>query len=243
MAILPVIQKPLLTQVGKYAVGATAFLLGMRSDELTQKAKAFFGGNESINGATTTTTPQPMLRRNNNGKLARNQRAVGVVASAFGKFAAKYTAWLAVMIGAGVTTSAAEQYFINHYQQKQIESLKRRSVDCTTNSFGCLNNRCWRNCGPRLTSSDWCITTNGDYKNNTKFDLKKNATITRKEWEAAACDHDDECTPCLQCQKSCVGDETFSPSMFSSIPLNVTEDTNKKLSTNTNVYASLREFP
>lgn len=80
MAILPAIQKPFFAQVGKYAVGATAFLLGMRSDDLAHKAKEFFTGDESINNvATTTTTRQPMLRRNNNGKLARNQRSVGVI--------------------------------------------------------------------------------------------------------------------------------------------------------------------
>lgn len=70
-----------------------------------------------------------MLCRNNNGKIAQNQRSAGAVAGIVGKFAAKYTAWIAVMFAAGVTTSAAEQYFVNHYQHKQIESLKRRTID------------------------------------------------------------------------------------------------------------------
>lgn len=40
------------------------------------------------------------------------------------------------------------------YQQKITEILK-----CSTNNFGCLNNRCWINCGPRVNKVDWCFTT------------------------------------------------------------------------------------
>lgn len=231
-AILPVIQKPILNQVRKYAVGAAGFVIGTRYNDLIQKAKEVFSDKSN----TTTTTPRPMLRRNN--QVARNRRAIGAVV---GRFVAKYTAWLAVMVAAGVTSSAAEQYFIYHFNEKAMESMKRRTIDCTSNNFGCLNNLCWTNCGPRLTSNDWCIASNGVYTNVTTFDVQTNHTTTRKKMHPAVCEHDDDCEACFRCQKSCIGDESFSPLSFSNEIL--IDPNEKRLNTNTNVYASMREFP
>lgn len=77
------------------------------------------------------------MRVTNGSKVERSRRSFAAV----GKFAAKYAAWLAVMVSAGVSSTAAEQYFSNHFEEKRIEKLRRHTFDCNTNEFGCLNNR------------------------------------------------------------------------------------------------------
>lgn len=83
-------------------------------------------------------------------------------------------------------------------ERQNSERLNRRTLDCSTNNKGCVQNICWTNCGPRITSSNWCFTT-------TKEPVA-NLTI-----EYAKCIFDDDCNSCLPCGSACFSNEgTFS---------------------------------
>lgn len=63
------------------------------------------------------------------------------------------------------------------YRQKMTEILV-----CSSNNFGCLDYRCWANCGPRLEKHDWCFTTKAGHK---------------------SCERDEDCDPCWTCVSKC----------------------------------------
>lgn len=249
---------PVLTQVGKYAAGAVGFVVGRHYGDIVKKARELLGSAPAVKTTTTTTTARPMIPRNNsniNKQLLRIEQEMSVTNkshvgrsrrsfAAVGKFAAKYAAWLAVMVSAGVTSSAAEQFFANHFEEKRIEKLRRLTFDCNTNEFGCLNGRCWTQCGPRSNTIDWCITSYGHkYENVTKFDFIMNATVIRKQYLPAVCEVNEDCGPCLRCTKGCHGDETFSPLQFSNEIKDEPDFKKKMMNVDKNIHLSMRDFP
>lgn len=72
----------------------------------------------------------------------------------------------------------------------KISYIKQR-MDCSKNNYGCMQNICWTNCGPRNTSADWCFTTNQQSSNS------ENVTF-------AHCVKYTDCNPCWQCGASCI---------------------------------------
>lgn len=78
--------------------------------------------------------------------------------------------------------------------------LKRSKIDCMHNNFGCANNICWTNCGPRLHSDDYCFTTapNDTSTRNHQVQLNENRTML-----LAICINDNDCNSCWPCANSC----------------------------------------
>lgn len=81
---------------------------------------------------------------------------------------------------------AASSYTAHILEEKDIEKLRRKSIDCNSNNYGCLSNMCWSNCGPRINSADWCFSTK---------EANTSKTVT--------CQHDSECKPCWKCASDC----------------------------------------
>lgn len=82
----------------------------------------------------------------------------------------------------------------------KLQPLRR---NCTKNSAGCKDDKCWTNCGPRLSSDDWCFTT-------------KNQTTKRDSIEYVTCKNDTDCDKCWPCANSCVTDDDELKAFISS---------------------------
>lgn len=104
------------------------------------------------------------------------------------------------VIVAGTATSFIDSAIKEKYAKDAEERLIRRSIDCSQNNFGCIENLCWTNCGPRLSSADWCITTDGTKGINNTVQVAK-------------CEKDGDCNKCWPCATSCKmeGMTTFVP--------------------------------
>lgn len=72
----------------------------------------------------------------------------------------------------------------------------RAKIDCAQNQYGCLQNMCVSQCGPRLDKADWCY-------------VGKNATAVsggdkkKKRMEIAECEIATDCDPCWPCARTC----------------------------------------
>lgn len=60
-----------------------------------------------------------------------------------------------------------------------------------SNNVGCIQNLCWKRCGPYLQSADWCFTTKDKIENNTKIIQK------------VPCKRDSDCNKFWACATSC----------------------------------------
>lgn len=70
----------------------------------------------------------------------------------------KVVAWSVGMGAVGVASSYADTKIKEASQIRIEENRFRLKIDCKKNIFGCIENICWTNCGPRLESADWCFT-------------------------------------------------------------------------------------
>lgn len=77
------------------------------------------------------------------------------------------------------------------YERDNEVKLVYRGMDCKLRHFGCKENSCWANCGPRISSDDWCFVT-------------KNDTVGADDIKQVACKRDSDCSPCLPCAGSCM---------------------------------------
>lgn len=146
-----------------------------------------------------------------------------------GKIAAK-------MFGNAVTYTAVA-VGVNELQ-KQIDKkdaspkVVREPIDCKLNNFGCLNGKCWANCGPRLSTSDYCLTTKGLLNETAQMNIQHlNYTIHNPKYGIvvpsqyddnlnhfipyAKCVTKMDCNSCYECAGSCIKDQsseaTFDP--------------------------------
>lgn len=115
----------------------------------------------------------------------------GVGTGSLGAKLVKITAWSIGMTLSGVAIAATDNAIKDAYYTKNQNKLARKAIECQNNNFGCLENVCWTNCGPRLYSADWCLTTK-----TGKTDENNNA-------ELASCTKDSECDPCYPCGSVC----------------------------------------
>lgn len=132
-------------------------------------------------------------RTNSSGKNymeVRKRRAVPFARIA--STAGKYAGWAIAMAAAGIVTTSAD-HMIREYIIKTNAGKKvaRKRIDCTTNNFGCVQNICWTNCGPRVDYTDWCFTTRN---------------LTENVYDLAKCETDLDCNPCMSCAGSCMFD-------------------------------------
>ena len=54
------------------------------------------------------------------------------------------------MAVAGTLSAVAGAYASEKFAEKRLTEVKRAQIDCTTNNVGCIENRCYTNCGPRM---------------------------------------------------------------------------------------------
>lgn len=83
------------------------------------------------------------------------------------------------------------------YRNMTSPSLNRSRIDCRQNNFGCSDNICWTNCGPRLQSDDFCFTSSPTGKSSHSI-IVANVTLN-----LAMCIKDSDCDPCWSCASSC----------------------------------------
>lgn len=98
--------------------------------------------------------------------------------------------WGAVMVGGAAVSSVIDIEIRDKAERRRWEDFNRRTINCKQSNYGCIENHCWANCGPRLQSLDWCLTTN-----ETKID-SKNVSIS-------GCMFDHDCDPCWKCASTC----------------------------------------
>lgn len=155
----------------------------------------------------------------------RNKRAVGLI---FGVIA-RYLLLGSVMAGAAVGASVVDRAISENSIITDHSRVARPSIDCAKSNFGCANNICWSNCGPRLMSGDWCLTT---HKNATltytgpSIALQYNLTnipqpmnhmnphlvnssrhlLKKRKITYAECETTADCNPCWKCAGTCIID-------------------------------------
>lgn len=127
--------------------------------------------------------------RNSTVLIRKRRNPIPLIGRAVG-FATKYSGIITALTAAGAASTVADVYIRDHMDKKAAERLSRKVIDCDLNNVGCIDNMCWTNCGPRLTSADWCLTT-------------KNATAGT-DWLVAKCVHDEDCNPCWKCATTCI---------------------------------------
>lgn len=129
--------------------------------------------------------------------------------------ALRYSALGAVMAGAGIATTAVDAKIRDNYLAKHMERLSRRTIDCSLNNFGCIDEVCWSNCGPRINSADWCLTRSNVTavtaapKPTAVNDVKKDAKAAASKPtppKSTKCSVDSDCNPCWSCIGSCIMD-------------------------------------
>lgn len=131
--------------------------------------------------------PTFTLENVKNKTIIRKTRAVPIipVLSKIGKM----VGWGITMIGAGVTTSYANIKKREAQAAKAEERLARKTINCEKNNVGCIQGVCWSNCGPRLSSVDWCFVTKDDKV---------------KPIEMVKCENDSDCKTCWPCATACI---------------------------------------
>lgn len=158
--------------------------------------KISFGAGELLSHTNATLTESvyedlkskknTSIMKNGHGlKLNRSRRLLPIFVTV-----GKMVGMAGTIILAGTATSFIDSAIKEKYALEQEERLIRKSIDCRYNNYGCLNNFCWANCGPRLTSADWCVTTNGK--------IEANNTV-----QVARCMKDADCNNCWPCATSC----------------------------------------
>ncbi|XP_031629202.1 putative GPI-anchored protein pfl2 [Contarinia nasturtii] len=131
--------------------------------------------------------PSPLKSTNDNNIQVRKSRDIPIPWGTFGRI----SGYAVGMTAAGVVTSVADAAI--HNAMTDNEKLVRRKPDCRESNYGCAQNLCWTNCGPRLDFGDWCYT-----KNN----ITKSLAVKFVE-----CKDDDDCDPCWKCAGSCTFDD------------------------------------
>lgn len=140
----------------------------------------------------------------------REKRFAGAaVGHALKKVALRAGADFIVWTGILTSVNAIDAEYKNNLKNKNIEKRLRARSDCKTFNFGCIENLCWTNCGPRLNSDDWCITTPPEDRASVEVEesvmSNNNKTIRKsKKTTFASCFNDADCDPCWKCGGTCV---------------------------------------
>lgn len=120
-------------------------------------------------------------------KIGKRTRKYGKKPVRFMKKAAVFTGiWT---IGGVASTYASLKIRRMEADQEKQENLLKR--DCQKDRYGCVNEFCWTNCGPRLNAQDFCLTT---------YNVPKNKS---EDAQPIKCKNDHDCSNCLPCGSSC----------------------------------------
>ena len=105
--------------------------------------------------------------------LKRSKRVAPLVVAG-----GKIVGWTIGMALAGTVAAVGGAYASEKFAEKRLTEVKRAQIDCTSNNAGCIENRCYTNCGPRMLSSDWCF-------------------------KLVECNISSDCDPCWPCASTC----------------------------------------
>lgn len=98
--------------------------------------------------------------------------------------------WGGVIVGSSAASSYLDTQIKERADRKRAEYFGKQAINCKLYNFGCIQNLCWANCGPRLRSSDWCLTTNSTNLSTDNISIHK-------------CKLDTDCDPCWKCASTC----------------------------------------
>lgn len=160
--------------------------MDMISSKPVNEIKEVNNGNNSIINST-----------DKNDTKVRNVRALpAFLGAGFLPGVGKAVGYGLSMAAAGMTISGFNHFMDDYYLEKRAkQKITRRRIDCAENNFGCAQNLCWTNCGPRIDYADWCFTT---------------TNITSKVIQFIKCETDADCSPCLPCAGVCMFDVDIS---------------------------------
>lgn len=148
--------------------------------------------NSSIKEIIQKNSMDVMQKKNDTKIKIRSKR--GIHLAAIAPTAGKIIGWGVGMTAVGLATSYAD----TKIKEAMLSKSSRITINCSRNNFGCIENVCWSNCGPRLTSADWCFTSN--------------VSDTSPYKKIAACKKDSDCNPCWPCLSSCIAEGDDFPS-------------------------------
>lgn len=146
-------------------------------------------------------------------RAKRDPVTMSMVGLSIGKWVAGVVGLAIAMTGAGVSAVVVDHHLREESEIareiRQEKKIKRRKLGCKENNFGCIENVCWSNCGPRIKSGDWCLTTKDEtaYGNSTLTSNTTQPTITYKNngtAPTATCVQDSDCDPCWRCAGGCL---------------------------------------
>lgn len=71
--------------------------------------------------------------------------------------------WTAAMTASAVAAQAIGTVIIDNYRQKETNEALTKLEDrlrkaCEIFNVGCIDGKCWSNCGPRYFAADYCFT-------------------------------------------------------------------------------------
>lgn len=113
---------------------------------------------DNMIATSTTTTIKPeliKLKPNFTDILSRKSRQI----PPFLRKSVKVGGWAASWVAISTASSLVDSY-IKEKSAERVLSIGRARFDCKKHNYGCIQNLCWSNCGPRIASSDWCVTSN-----------------------------------------------------------------------------------
>lgn len=147
------------------------------------------------NGETGEISTRKLIRAKRNGFLngAKNvvksealRRILKSILKEVIKLVKSGIKWTGIITASNVASNAIDRKLTGATAKSD-----RTYDNCNTNGFGCLKGLCWRHCGPRLRSADWC------YAN-------KNGST---EVNFLRCNDDTDCSPCNPCSGQCLTDD------------------------------------
>lgn len=123
------------------------------------------------------------------------------------RFIVEITIFAVITIGSALIAAIASAYVSDHLATKREEYLRnlpppdyeRSTENCKKTEAGCLENLCWKLCGPRVSHRDFCFTAAPDGTRASTHSVGiKNQTIPLTE-----CNNDADCDSCWACASTC----------------------------------------
>lgn len=132
----------------------------------------------------------------------------------------KLLATSAVIVGSTIAVNKIQK-LMDEAEREEWKPLKRETLDCKLNNYGCVYRLCWVNCGPRLKSGDYCYATSGKINDNIILNTTQlNTTVYNNHSGSfhhnpqnssisyfipfAKCSTDYDCDPCNECASTCI---------------------------------------
>lgn len=150
-----------------------------KTEYVIQNSLIWLNGIAAVYGLLKATDDQKRSLRRKRTLEEVNNRNVRAI-PAFVVPAVKMIGYTAGIIAGGAAVSAIDIKMREYAAIKAEERLRRKIITCDQGNYGCIQNICWTNCGPRLDSSDWCFTTKNVSKGLEKRSMSSVRQIEEK---------------------------------------------------------------